>query len=98
MLFHIALHTGDDNDNSIDRFDMEAESKENLFDQLETDFFENFSGNREDVMVDGDENSLTLLWSEFYDADGDEVDPDDVDGTEGFSDRTFHHDFYIESD
>ena len=98
MKYNMELHTGDDNDNSIATFTMDADSKEKLFATLEKDFADNFAGNMDIVTIDGDENSITMLWSEYYDDKGNEVDPDDVDGTEDFGERIFHHDFYIIQD
>jgi hypothetical protein len=96
MLFHIALHTGDDNDNSIDRFDIEAESKEKLFDILEAEFLEDFTGNREDVMVDGDGDSLTFLWFESFNEKGDFIGPEEC--RDDDTSIPYHHDFYIEQE
>lgn len=96
MEFHIAHHTGDDNDNSISRFTMEAESKDALFAKLEKEFFENFKGNKNDVIVDGDENSLTLMWFESFDEDGKTINSDDVE--EDDNSIPFHSDYYIETE
>ena len=98
MKYNVELHYGDENDNMIRSFTMDAESKKDLLDKLEEDFRSDFDGNDDIVTIDGDEDSVTMLWSEYYDADGNDVDADDVDGTEGFGERIFHHDYYIIQD
>ena len=62
--YHIALHSGDDNDNSINRFTRDSTSIDDLFAELAAEFMSDFLGSEDEVDVDGDENSLTHLWYE----------------------------------
>lgn len=64
MEFKLALHTGDDNDNMISRFTTDADSKESLFNRLEQDFKGMFLGNIDDITIDGDDDSLLIMWYE----------------------------------
>jgi len=62
--YHIALHSGDDNDNSIDRFTRDATSIDDLFAELAAEFRADFLGSEDDVDVDENETCLTHLWYE----------------------------------
>jgi hypothetical protein len=62
--YHLALHSGDDNDNSIDRFTRDATSIDDLFAELAAEFRADFLGSEDDVDVDENETCLTHLWYE----------------------------------
>lgn len=64
MKYHMELHYGDDNDNNIHSFTMEADSKDDLFDKLEEDFLAHPGGAQDTITVDGDADSLLLMWYE----------------------------------
>lgn len=94
MFYRFEMHCGDDNDNSIYETVLEAKSKEDAFSQIEKKLLEKAKIHGIDLEIDGDDESLTSMYWEYYDEDGNDItDSDDIpDDSYG---RPFHTDFYL---
>jgi len=93
MFYFVSVSYGDENDNSIGEFIVEADSKEEALEICEKLGKE---GKPKGVEIDGDEYQVTFLWYRYYDEHGKEVTGDDVSDESG--QITFHEDYTIQKE
>ncbi len=96
MFYLIEVCFGDDNDQSIGDFIVEADNKTECGKIIERCFWESFERDEEDVTADGDEDHIYFMWDVFYDRNGNEINRDDL--PENFDDvpyTPFHEDYRI---
>ena len=95
--FRFEVHHGDDNDNNISEFIMEAKNLEECWVRIQKDLEKRAKEAGITLDIDGDGESLTSMYYEYYDENGNDIADDDEIPNDSHG-IPFHEDYYFQEE